>query len=241
MSLPEAAIWEKGITHYQASFPAQPHPLRLRFFTDDYKAIYIGGQFVPEASNRAEEVVLRSKYCARQKLCALDIYYVDTGRPKEDLGLWRLDEKKGLQSAVWVDGSSEVPVETDWHASFADLTDLSQIHAGKTGLPAIEYSFPRPATGDMQAVWRAFMPAVPGLVYLNGVYVEHHEPGREPNIGRPGIYLPPSMLKNENKLLFVTLEPPPPNLPSPTIRADGDSVRKMATVVLQFAGKAGIP
>ena len=59
----------------------------------------------------------------------------------------------------------------------------------------------------MEAVWRAFMPSVPGLVYLNGVYVEHYEPGRELNIGRPGIYLPPSMLRADNELLFVALDP----------------------------------
>jgi hypothetical protein len=166
---------------------------------------------------------------------------VDTGRPKEDLGLWRLDEKKGLQAADWLNGTSEVPLNTEWQAQFSGLSDIGQMSEGKSGLPVLEYSFPRPSSGGLDAVWRAFMPPVPGLVYLNGVYVEHHEPGREPNIGRSGIYLPPSMLKADNKLLFVVLEPLPPNLPLPVIRADSDSVRKSATIVLQFAANADVP
>ena len=240
-SLPEAGIWKKGITHYHASFPGRASALRFRFFTDDYKLLYMNGQFVPEASNRAREAILRSQYCADQKTCTADIYYVDTGRPKEDLGLWRLDEKKGLQAADWLDGASEIPLNAEWQAQFSGLSDLSQTAEGKSGLPVLEYSFPRPSSPGLDAVWRAFMPAVPGLVYLNGVYVEHHEPGREPNIGRPGIYLPPSLLKEDNRLLFVALEPPPPNLPLPVIRADADSVRKSATIVLQFATKADVP
>jgi len=43
-----------------------------------------------------------------------------------------------------------------------------------------------------------------------------------PNIGRDGIYLPPSMLKTENTLLFVAFDPIPSNLP-PLIRAVPDS------------------
>ena len=85
------------------------------------------------------------------------------------------------------------------------------------------------------------MPPVPGLVYLNGTYMEHHVPGEEPILGRPGIYLPPSMLKDENQLLFVTLAPLPPGLPLPTISAESDSVRKKAELILQFAAKADIP
>ena len=240
-SLPEAGIWKKGITHYHASFPGRASALRFRFFTDDYKLVYMNGHFVPEASNRAREAILRGQYCANQKTCTADIYYVDTGRPKEDLGLWRLDEKKGLQAADWLNGTSEVPLNTEWQAQFSGLSDIGQMSEGKSGLPVLEYSFPRPSSGGLDAVWRAFMPPVPGLVYLNGVYVEHHEPGREPNIGRSGIYLPPSMLKADNKLLFVVLEPLPPNLPLPVIRADSDSVRKSATIVLQFAANADVP
>jgi len=241
VSLPEAGIWKKGITHYHATFPAQAGSLRLRFLTDDYKAIYLSGQFVPEASNRAREVFTGSRYCAAQKTCVLDIYYVDTGRPKEDLGLWRLDEKKGLQSADWLNGTSQTPVETEWRVEFAGLSDLNHLPAKGSGLAMIEYSFSRPTSGNLQAVWRVHMPAVPGLVYLNGAYMEHHMPGEEPILGRAGIYLPPSMLKDDNKLLFVTLAPPPENLPLPTISAEPDSVRRRAAVVLQFAANADVP
>jgi hypothetical protein len=239
-SLPEAGILKKGVTHYHATFPGRASALRLRFFTDDYKLVYMNGQFVPEATNRAKEAILRSQYCANQKTCTADIYYVDTGRPKEDLGLWRLDEKKGLQAADWLDGTSESPLNTEWQAQFSGLADIAKTSEGKVGLPVLAYSFPRPSSGGLEAVWRVFMPDVPGLVYLNGVYVEHHEPGREPNIGRPGIYLPPSLLKEDNKLLFVALEPLPSNLPLPVIRAEADSVRKSVTVVLQFAANAGV-
>lgn len=241
VSLPEAGIWKKGITRYRASFPGRASALHLRFFTDDYKLVYMNGQFVPEASNRARESLVLSHYCPAQKTCTADIYYVDTGRPKEDLGLWRLDEKKGLQSADWLDGTTEIPLHVEWQAQFSGLDDIGHTPAEKAGLSVLEYSFPRPASSDLEAVWRAFMPELPGLVYLNGVYVEHHEPGKEPNIGRPGIYLPPSILKDDNKLLFVALEPIPPNLPLPAIRAESDSVRKRATVVLQFAGSVDTP
>lgn len=236
VSLPEAGIWKKGITRYHASFPGRASALRFRFFTDDYKLVYMNGQFVSEASNRSRETILRAQYCASHETCTADIYYVDTGRPKEDLGLWRLDEDKGLQAADWLDGNSEVPLNAEWRAQFSALDRVGQPSEGKTGLPVLEYSFPRPSSGGLGAVWRAFMPSVPGLVYLNGVYVEHYEPGREPNIGRPGIYLPPSLLKEDNGLLFVALQPLPPNLPLPVIRADADSIRKRATVMLEFAG-----
>ena len=63
-SLPKLGIWKKGITHYHASFPGRDSVLHLAFFTDDYKAIYINGQFVPEASNRARDVMAGSQYCA---------------------------------------------------------------------------------------------------------------------------------------------------------------------------------
>ena len=79
------------------------------------------------------------------------------------------------------------------------------------------------------------MPDARGLVYLNGVYVENHEPGRTPILGRSGIYLPPSLIKDENELVFVTFDPVPPDLPMPVIRPDLDSVRKIARVQLSFA------
>jgi hypothetical protein len=241
VSLPEAGMWKKGITHYHATFPGRGSALRFRFFTDDYKLVFIDGQFVPEASTRAKETILGSHYCAAEKSCVVDMYYVDTGRPKEDLGLWRLDEQKGLQSADWLDGNAETPLNAAWEAQFAGLTEIGKAPETKSGLPVLEYSFPPPRSRDLAAVWRVFMPPVPGLVYLNGVYLEHHEPGREPNIGRPGIYLPPSMLKADNKLLFVALAPLPPNLPLPVVRADADSVRKTATVKLQFAANVDVP
>ena len=81
----------------------------------------MNGQFVPEASNRARESLVLSHYCPAQKTCTADIYYVDTGRPKEDLGLWRLDEKKGLQSADWLDGTTEIPLHVEWQAQFSGL------------------------------------------------------------------------------------------------------------------------
>jgi hypothetical protein len=83
------------------------------------------------------------------------------------------------------------------------------------------------------------MPDISGLVYLNGVYVEHHEPGRTLNIGRDGIYLPPSLLKEENTLLLVAFEPIPANLQTPLIRAEPDSIRKQSQMVLDFAPYPG--
>lgn len=234
-SLPELNIWKKGVTHYHASFPFQDHPLQMHFFTDDYKAVYANGQFAPEASNRATEGFLRNP-CAKQTTCVLDIYYVDTGRPKEDLGLWRLDEKKGLASLSWLNGSEQIPIETKWQIEFAGIDDLS--HTGQASSPTttLQYRFSRLPAGELTAVWRAFMPEIRGLVYLNGVYVEHHEPGRAPNIKRDGIYPPPSMLKDQNTLDFVAFEPIPADLASPVIRAEPDSIRKQAQIVLEFAG-----
>ena len=232
-SLPESQIWKKGITHYHATFPAQDRPLRLTFFTDDYKAVYVNGSFSAEASNRAPESLLL-KPCAMDRSCTLDIYYVDTGRPKEDLGLWRLDEKKGLASAAWLNGQDETPVQTEWQIEFAGLDDLGRLPHSNASITALQYSFPRPSTGGLTSVWRAFVPEIRGLVYLNGVYMEHHEPGRTPNIGRDGIYLPPSMLKPENVLLFIAFDPIPSNLPLPVIRAEPDSIRKEADLALEF-------
>jgi hypothetical protein len=237
-SLPELEIWKKGVTHYHASFPGQDHALRLEFFTDDYKAVYINGKFVPEASNRATEALLLAP-CAPQTTCNVDLYYVDTGRPKEDLGLWRLDEKKGLAAVDWSNGAEQIPIHAEWQVEFAALDDFRDAPPGDSVLTTLLYSFPRPDSAELTAVWRAFMPDVPGLVYLNGVYVEHYEPGRTPNIGREGIYLPPSMLKDENTLLFIAFEPIPANLQAPLIRAEPDSIRKEAQVVLEFAAPAG--
>ena len=233
VSLPELEIWKKGITHYHAAFPAQDRPLRLSFFTDDYKAVYVNGKFAAEASNRAPESLLR-KPCATGRNCTIDIYYVDTGRPKEDLGLWRLDEKKGLASAAWLDGQDETPVRTEWRLAFAGIDGLGRMPPRNASISTLQYSFRRPSAGEFTAVWRAFMPEIRGLVYLNGVYLEHHEPDRTPNIGRDGIYLPPSMLKTKNTLLFVAFDPIPSNLP-PAIRAEPDSMRKQAELVLDFA------
>ena len=235
-SLPELRIWKKGVTRYSATLPVSPGALRLRFFTDDYKSVYANGQFVGEVSNRAKESFVPARYWATKNSCDMQIYYVDTGRPKEDLGLWRLDEKKGLQSVEWINGNSVATADAQWNIEFADL-DALPIHPGKGSAPnIIAYTFPRPRSASWQAVWRVFMPDARGLVYLNGVYVENHEPGRAPILGRPGIYLPPSLIKDENELLFVSFDPVPPDLPMPVIRPDLDSVRKMARVQLSFAG-----
>ena len=209
-SLPEAGIWRKGITRYRANFPAPRNALRLRFFTDDYHAVYANGEFVPEASNSATEVFVGSRYFTSKDTADLDILYVDTGRPKEDLGRWRMDEKKGLRSAECVDRNSSIPLDADWGIDFSGLDEIASRRAGEGKLIATEFLFSRPKTGGMEAVWRAHLPDVRGLVHLNGTYLEHHQPGRPPsNSGdRDGIYLPPSMLKEEgNRLLFIALEP----------------------------------
>ena len=110
-SLPKLGIWKKGITHYHASFPGRDSMLHFEFFTDDYKAIYLNGQFVPEASNRARDAMAGSQYCAASQTCTADIYYADTARPKEDLGLWRMDEEKGLRAVEWLHGKHWRSVE----------------------------------------------------------------------------------------------------------------------------------
>jgi hypothetical protein len=233
VSLPELQIWKKGITHYHAAFPALDRPLRLSFFTDDYKSVYVNGKFAAEASNRAPRSLLLTP-CEAGRNCTIDIYYVDTGRPKEDLGLWRLDEKKGLASAAWLNGQNETPIQAEWQIEFAGLDELGHLPHGRASITTLQYSFSRPSARELTAVWRAFMPGIRGLVYLNGVYMEHHEPGRTPNIGRDGIYLPPSMLRPENTLIFVAFDPIPSNLTPPVIRAEPDSIRKEAELVLDF-------
>jgi hypothetical protein len=235
ISLPLKGIWKKGITHYAASFPAGGGALSLEFFTNDYKAVYINGQFVSEASNRGKQVLIGSRYFASQTTCTADIYYADTARPKEDLGLWRMDEEKGLRSVEWLAEASSIPVNTEWKIEFAESDQCPRVSESKIGLKIFEYTFPQPILAGGAAVWRVHMPWVPGLVYLNGHFMEHHEPGEQitESRDRPGIYLPPSMLKKEdNRLVLVTLAPPPSPLPLPIIQADADSIRKVATIVL---------
>ena len=105
-SLPKLGVWKKGISHYHASFPGRGSMLHFEFFTDDYKAIYLNGKFVAEASNRARDAMAASEYCPASQACNADIYYVDTARPKEDLGLWRMDEEKGLRAVEWLHGKN---------------------------------------------------------------------------------------------------------------------------------------
>jgi hypothetical protein len=115
------------------------------------------------------------------------------------LGLWRLDEKKGLAAVHWSDGEEKSPIDAEWKVGFAALNDFRNPSPGDAATTVLQYSFDRPDAKQLTPVWRVFMPDVPGLVYLNGQYMEHHEPGRTPNIGRDGIYLPPSMLKDKNR------------------------------------------
>jgi Beta-galactosidase, domain 2 len=248
-SLPKLGIWKKGITHYHASFPGRDSVLHLAFSTDDYKAIYINGQFVPEASNRAKDVMAGSQYCApddTDPICTVDIYYADTARPKEDLGLRRMDEEKGLRAVEWLQGSTAIPLSAEWKIEFSSLDNLHRaainwLHMGQAGPKVIEYTFAQPVVEGEEAVWRVHLPAVDALVYLNGKYLEHHQPEDKDDDPdqRPGIYLPPSMMQREgNKLLLIMLAPPPSNLQLPLIQADADSVRKLSAMVLTFdAGK----
>ena len=82
------------------------------------------------------------------------------------------------------------------------------------------------------------MPENRGLVCLNGVYLEHHEPDRTPNIGRDEICLPPSMLKGVNTLLFVVFDPIPSN-PLPVIRADPTASGKKRSWCRTFVAREG--
>ena len=85
-------------------------------------------------------------------------------------------------------------------------------------------------------MWRVHLPAVEALVYLNGKYLEHHQPEDSVDSdGRPGIYLPPAMLQpNNNELLLVMLAPPPSDPGLPVIQADSDSIRQLSTLVFTF-------
>jgi len=134
-----------------------------------------------------------------------------------------------------MNGDSATPAAAEWNIGFANLDDLETRSGKESGPHVIEYTFPRPHSGDWGAVWRVFMPDARGLVYLNGLYVENHETGGEPLLGRPGIYLPPSLMKDENELVFVSFDPVPPDLTMPVIHPDPDSVRKIAHVQLSFA------
>lgn len=230
-SLPEPGIWRKGITRYRAGFQAPKTSLRLQFFTDDYHAVYANGAFVPEASNNAPEVFVASRYFTSKDNADLEILYVDTGRPKEDLGRWRMDEKKGLESSM--------PLNAEWRIDFSGIDEIPKRGEGEGKLTATEFLFARPKTGSLEAVWRAHLPDVRGLVYLNGTFLEHHQPGQPlSNSGdRDGIYLPPSMLKEDrNQLLFIALEPAERYRSEPPgITADPDSVRKIADMTLEFS------
>jgi hypothetical protein len=235
-SLPKLGVWKKGITHYHASFPGRDSMLRFEFFTDDYKAIYLNGKFVAEASNRARDAMAGSEYCPASQACNADIYYVDTARPKEDLGLWRMDEEKGLRAVEWLTGKTSEPLTAEWRIQFSSLDDLHRAAPGPTGLKVVKYSFSQPAVPGGEAVWRVHLPAVEALVYLNGRYLEHHQPEESVDSdGRPGIYLPPAMLQpKNNELLLVMLAPPSSNPGLPVIQADADSIRQLSTVVFTF-------
>jgi hypothetical protein len=235
-SLPKLGIWKKGITHYQASFPGRGSMLHFEFFTDDYKAIYLNGKFVAEASNRARDAMAASEYCPASQACNADIYYVDTARPKEDLGLWRMDEEKGLRAVEWLTGKTSEPLSAEWKIQFSSLDDLHRAAPGQAGLKVIKYSFSQPEVQSGEAVWRVHLPAVEALVYLNGRYLEHHQPEDSVDSdGRPGIYLPPAMLQpKDNELLLVMLAPPPSNPGLPVIQPDSDGIRQLSTLVLTF-------
>ena len=239
-SLPKLSIWKKGITHYHASFPGRGSMLHFEFFTGDYKAIYLNGKFVPEASNPAMEAMAGSQYCGANETCTADIYYVDTARPKEDLGLWRMDEEKGLRAVEWLNGNTGEPLSAEWKIQFSPLDDLHRAFQQQTGPKVIEYRFSKPAGESEEAVWRVHLPATEALVYLNGTYLEHHEADEERggSDGRPGIYLPPAMLRPDgNELLLVMLAPTSPDLEQPVLRADPDSVRKLSTLVVTFKAR----
>src|SRR5258708_35604733 len=121
-----------------------------------------------------------------------------------------MDAKKGLACGECVGRKSSISLEEEWRIVFRGVDEISRRGKEKGKLSAAEFLFSRPKTATVEAVWRAYLPDVRGLVYLNGTYLEHHQPGQPlSNSGdRDGIYLPPSMLKyGANQLLFVALEP----------------------------------
>jgi hypothetical protein len=73
---------------------------------------------------------------------------------------------------------------------------------------------------------------VEGLVYVNGVYLEHHL--RVSTGDRPGVCLPPSMLQETNHLVFVSLEPSD-GMEAPRIAADADTIRMRRDLFLDFS------
>jgi hypothetical protein len=147
-SLPAAGVWHKGITRYHASFPGRGKRMRLRFFTDDFHSVWVNGRYAAEASNRALEVWIGSGDFPIPGTADLEIYVADTGRPKEDLGRWRMDEKKGLVSAEWLEGSSATALDTKWQMSFGGLGDLVKSTPGHGRRSAAEYSFSQPDSRD---------------------------------------------------------------------------------------------
>jgi beta-galactosidase-like protein len=67
-SLSRLEMWNKGISHCHTSFPGKNSALQFGFFTDDYKAVYINGEFAPEASNRSANSLLLAP-CALRNPC----------------------------------------------------------------------------------------------------------------------------------------------------------------------------
>jgi len=70
------------------------------------------------------------------------------------------------------------PVRTEWQLEFVGIDGLGHMPPENAPITTFEYLFARPSAGELTAVWRAFMPEIRGPVYLNGVYLEHHEPDR---------------------------------------------------------------
>jgi len=77
------------------------------------------------------------------------------------------------------DGSNIVDVYIPWF--------IHEPEEGRVGFDSLR-KFLDLAVGELTAVWRVVVTEIRGLVYLNGVCLEHHEPDRTPNIGRDGIY-----------------------------------------------------
>ena len=175
-SLPKLGIWKKGITHYHASFPGRGSMLHFEFFTDDYKAIYLNGKFVAEASNRARDAMAGSEYCAANQACD-GRYLLRRHSPAErrsrPMAHGRGERTPRGRVAY---GKTSEPLSAEWKIQFSSLDDLHRAAPGQTGLKVIKYSFSQPAVQSGEAVWRVHLPAVEALVYLNGKYLEHHQP-----------------------------------------------------------------